>query len=284
MGGLTPVRRRPNPDHLPRGTPGRNIGRQSASGSIATRSERRAGLGERVRQRVREPVVVVSRHVARGEAERARRGPASRAWRRGRPRSGGRPRTCPAAGGPCRARRCRARSTLTGSCSWTAVASSCTLSSSEPSPVTHTTAASGHATCAPSAAGRPKPIVPRPPEVIQRRGRSKRSRLAAHIWCWPTSVVTIASPPSSGLERVERRLGAVARRAVRRASASIRSHQSASRPGRRRAGRTPRRAPPAPAGRRRRSARAPARSCRSPPGRRRCARPWRAARTRRARR
>ena len=83
---------------------------------------------------------------------------------------------------------------LTGSRSCAAVASSCTLSSSEPSPVTHTTVASGRATWAPIAAGRPKPIVPSPPEVIQRRGRSKRRRLAAHIWCWPTSVVTIASP------------------------------------------------------------------------------------------
>ena len=42
-------------------------------------------------------------------------------------------------------------------------------------------------TAAPIAAGRPKPIVPRPPELIQRRGLSKWKYCAAHIWCWPTS-------------------------------------------------------------------------------------------------
>src|SRR3569623_2029617 len=39
-----------------------------------------------------------------------------------------------------------------------------------PSPVTQATVASGCASCTPIAAGRPKPMVPRPPELIQRRG------------------------------------------------------------------------------------------------------------------
>ena len=54
---------------------------------------------------------------------------------------------------------------------------------------------SGHATAAPIAAGRPKPIVPRPPELIQVRGSVKWKYCADHIWCWPTSEQTIASPP-----------------------------------------------------------------------------------------
>ena len=40
----------------------------------------------------------------------------------------------------------------------------------EPSPAMQTTTWSGQPTFAPIAAGRPKPIVPRPPELIQRRG------------------------------------------------------------------------------------------------------------------
>ena len=40
------------------------------------------------------------------------------------------------------------------------------------SPVTQATVAPGLAICAPIAAGRPKPMVPRPPELIQRRGSS----------------------------------------------------------------------------------------------------------------
>ncbi len=43
----------------------------------------------------------------------------------------------------------------------------------EPSPVTQATVASGFAICTPIAYGRPTPIVPRPPELIQRRGLSK---------------------------------------------------------------------------------------------------------------
>ena len=54
---------------------------------------------------------------------------------------------------------------------------------------------SGSRPSAPIAAGRPKPIVPRPPELIHWRGRVKWKYCAAHIWCWPTSETTIASPP-----------------------------------------------------------------------------------------
>ena len=38
-------------------------------------------------------------------------------------------------------------------------------------------------------------MEPRPPELIHRRGSLKRMNCAAHIWCWPTSVVTMALPP-----------------------------------------------------------------------------------------
>ena len=44
------------------------------------------------------------------------------------------------------------------------------------------------------AAGQPKPIVPAPPLEIQWRLLRARQNCAAHIWCWPTSVVMIASP------------------------------------------------------------------------------------------
>jgi hypothetical protein len=42
-----------------------------------------------------------------------------------------------------------------------------------PSPARQTTDSSGLATLAPIADGSPKPIVPSPPELIQRRGLSK---------------------------------------------------------------------------------------------------------------
>ena len=38
-------------------------------------------------------------------------------------------------------------------------------------------------------------MVPSPPEVIQRFGCSKPKYCAAHIWCWPTSVVMKVSRP-----------------------------------------------------------------------------------------
>ena len=49
-------------------------------------------------------------------------------------------------------------------------------------------ALSGQATLAPMAAGRAKPMVPRPPEVMRVRGVSCLKYWASHIWCWPTSV------------------------------------------------------------------------------------------------
>ena len=63
--------------------------------------------------------------------------------------------------------------TLTSIPFWAQVASSCVFIWNEPSPVMQTTVSSGQPTLAPIAAGRPKPIVPRPPELIQRRGLSK---------------------------------------------------------------------------------------------------------------
>ena len=64
-----------------------------------------------------------------------------------------------------------------------------------PSPTRAKTSLSGRANCAPMAAGRPKPMEPRPPELSHRRGSLKRMNCAAHIWCWPTSVATMAWPP-----------------------------------------------------------------------------------------
>src|SRR4026209_2798064 len=75
------------------------------------------------------------------------------------------------------------------------VESSCRHIWIEDSPVTQGTVAPGFAICAPIAAGRPKPIVPRPPELIQRRGFAKWKYWAAHIWCWPTSEDRMQSPP-----------------------------------------------------------------------------------------
>ena len=46
------------------------------------------------------------------------------------------------------------------------MASSCIVIWKQPSPSMLTTVSSGNAICAPIAAGTPKPIVPRPPEVI----------------------------------------------------------------------------------------------------------------------
>jgi hypothetical protein len=43
----------------------------------------------------------------------------------------------------------------------------------EPSPVMQKTSLSGLASLMPMAYGRPTPIVPKPPELIQRRGSSK---------------------------------------------------------------------------------------------------------------
>ncbi len=58
----------------------------------------------------------------------------------------------------------------------------------EPSPAMSMTRWSGRPTCAPIAAGRPKPIVPRPPEETHVRGSVRCVYWHAHIWFWPTSV------------------------------------------------------------------------------------------------
>ena len=57
----------------------------------------------------------------------------------------------------------------------------------------------GFAAAAPIAAGMPKPIEPRPPEVTHCRGRSMGYHCAANIWCCPTPVVMMARPPFSSL-------------------------------------------------------------------------------------
>ena len=54
-----------------------------------------------------------------------------------------------------------------------------------PSPATSKTGRSGRAKCAPIAAGKPYPIVPSPPEVIQVRGCLKQKCWAVHIWFCP---------------------------------------------------------------------------------------------------
>ncbi len=51
------------------------------------------------------------------------------------------------------------------------------------------------ANAAPMAAGSEKPMVPSPPEVIMVRGCMNVKNCAAHIWCCPTSVTTMAFPP-----------------------------------------------------------------------------------------
>ena len=65
------------------------------------------------------------------------------------------------------------RKIFTGMLSSTQVASSWMFMISEPSPARQTTSSSGQATLAPIADGRPKPIVPSPPELIHWRGRVK---------------------------------------------------------------------------------------------------------------
>src|SRR4051794_41773086 len=87
------------------------------------------------------------------------------------------------------------RKTLTG-ISWrTAVASSWQVMIRLPSPARHATSRSGTATLAPIAEGRPKPIVPRPPELIQRRGGVEWEYCGAPTRGWAAAGGTIAPPP-----------------------------------------------------------------------------------------
>ncbi len=86
---------------------------------------------------------------------------------------------------------------FTGMPSVAAVISSWLVIWNEPSPSMAYTSSSGRPALAPIAAGTAKPIVPRPPELIQRRGSSKLQNWDAHIWCWPTPDTTMASPPVS---------------------------------------------------------------------------------------
>lgn len=85
------------------------------------------------------------------------------------------------------------RTTVTGRSSAMDVATSCMTIWNPPSPVTAMTFLSGRAAFAPMAAGRPYPMVPNVPEESSWRGRSMSRKCIAHIWFWPTSVVTMVS-------------------------------------------------------------------------------------------
>ena len=76
--------------------------------------------------------------------------------------------------------------TLIGMSLTTQVASSWFVIWKQPSPSIAHTVLSGLPTFAPIAAGTAKPIVPRPPELIQVFGCSYWMNCDAHIWCWPT--------------------------------------------------------------------------------------------------
>ena len=80
---------------------------------------------------------------------------------------------------------------LIGVPSMNAVASSSLVIWNEPSPsMSHTGFLPSKYCCepisAPIAAGRPKPIVPRPPDEIHWCGWWNSMSCVAHIWCWPT--------------------------------------------------------------------------------------------------
>ena len=82
---------------------------------------------------------------------------------------------------------------LTGACSRNAAVISSLVIWKLPSPsISHTGFLSSKKRCAPieapMAAGRPKPIVPRPEEDSHECAFSKFRNCEAHIWCWPTSV------------------------------------------------------------------------------------------------
>ena len=80
---------------------------------------------------------------------------------------------------------------VSGTFSQIAVAISCMFICMPPSPVIQTTSLSGAPILAPTAAGKPNPIVPRPPEVIICLPLGMVIYCVAHIWCCPTSVTTI---------------------------------------------------------------------------------------------
>ncbi len=75
--------------------------------------------------------------------------------------------TAAATGEPCLNVGYPAARFFNGNCLRLTVPSSCTFIMKEPSPEIQITVSSGRATCAPTAAGRPKPMVPRPLEVMK---------------------------------------------------------------------------------------------------------------------
>mmetsp|Transcript_44330 Transcript_44330/g.143847 ORF Transcript_44330/g.143847 Transcript_44330/m.143847 type:complete len:212 (+) Transcript_44330:560-1195(+) len=74
-------------------------------------------------------------------------------------------------------------------CSLT-VPRSCRVMLKDESPSTNSTSLSGCATCAPMAAGSPKPIVPSEPEETIERGSLQRKNWHDIIWWLPTPVET----------------------------------------------------------------------------------------------
>ena len=70
---------------------------------------------------------------------------------------------------------------------WTTVWSSWIFDWNPPSPAIKTIGDGLLVNAAPIEAGKPKPIEPIPPEVINRWFLHSSSDCAAHIWCWPTS-------------------------------------------------------------------------------------------------
>src|SRR6476620_11449417 len=89
--------------------------------------------------------------------------------------------------------------TLMGIRSMAAVTSSCAVIWKQPSPSTAHTVLPGMPTLAPMAAGTEKPMVPRPPELIQVYGSSNFQYCEDHIWCWPTPDTRIV--PGGALSR-----------------------------------------------------------------------------------
>ena len=70
---------------------------------------------------------------------------------------------------------------LIGNLYCTIVDNSCIFIKKEASPAISITKESGFAICTPIEAGKPYPIVPRPPDVIQWLGLEKPKYCAAHI-------------------------------------------------------------------------------------------------------
>src|SRR5688500_14118611 len=91
------------------------------------------------------------------------------------------------------------RNTITGSLSSTDTASEFSVILNEPSPAISTTGTLGLAALTPLEDGNPTHMVPRPVELKNVPGVITSKWRDAHIWHWPTSVVTIALAGSNSL-------------------------------------------------------------------------------------